>query len=175
MQCSDCLAKGEPARLTFMSLRSSRANWVVIIVGAMVAVSAVWAAPRVESGPQEPAKQQGARLPCAEIVEQVDRIRRRAPNREVEIVDVGRVMNQDLRWVERCMKLYGRRPLKPAPVHEEQREEEEEAWESGEGEELGHEETGDAREEEKPEHERQRILKVMPDPTPLPLPDDNDF
>ncbi len=108
------------------------------------------------------------RLPCVEIVQQVDHMRSRRPTRQVEVVDVGRALNQDFRWVERCMRLYGRRPLKPAPVHEEIREEEDAQWEDGEADEIGPEQTGDAKEDEL-HLESQRHQKVKPTPSPPAL------
>jgi hypothetical protein len=129
---------------------------------------------RPHTGPVEPSEPPGGRRPCAEIVRRADRLRRRDPTRLVEVVDVGRELNQDFRWVERCMKLYGRRPLKQAPQHEETREEEEERWETGEAEEIGHEETRDAREEGREIVEKQRILKVKPPPTPQSIPEEWD-
>ncbi|MBI1814072.1 MAG: hypothetical protein HYR72_03775 [Deltaproteobacteria bacterium] len=108
------------------------------------------------------------RLPCVEIVQHVDHMRSRRPTRQVEVVDVGRALNQDFRWVERCMLLYGRRPLKPAPVHEEIREEEDAQWEDGEADEIGPEQTGDAKEDEL-HLESQRHQKVKPTPSPPAL------
>jgi hypothetical protein len=110
----------------------------------------------------------GPRVACTTIIREVDSERRRAPSQLVEITDIGRKLNQDLRWVERCMRLYGRRPLKPAPLHAESKEEEEEEWESDEPVEIGVEETGDARDGEQ-QPERQRVLRIKPTPTPDPL------
>jgi hypothetical protein len=108
------------------------------------------------------------RLPCVEVVQHVDHLRSRRPTRQVEVVDVGRALNQDFRWVERCMRLYGRRPLKPAPVHEETREEEDARWEDGEVDEIGPEQTGDAKEDEL-HLESQLRQKVKPTPSPPAL------
>ncbi|MBI4517968.1 MAG: hypothetical protein HY699_19360 [Deltaproteobacteria bacterium] len=92
-------------------------------------------------------------------------MRRRVPSRLVELTDVGRVLNQDLRWVERCMRLHGRRALKPAPIHPERKEEEDEAFELREPEEYPAELVGEPREREEPP-EKPRYLKAKPTPTP---------
>jgi hypothetical protein len=139
---------------------------LTLLVLWLVARPAVWAGsapppPRNKTDEEGIAHEGRVRRACAEIIREVDR-----RSQPVNPAAVGKALNQDAMWVQRCMENYGRRIAKPALGHVEAKEEEQEAWESAEEQEVGDEETGDARTagHGRPEGEaRQRH------PTPDPL------
>ncbi len=111
------------------------------------------------------APQRIGRLPCNQIVEKVDRQRRRDPKHPVDVTMLSRRLHQSALWVERCMEVYGRQVERPVTMDSEAREERMEAWEEREPNEIGHEETRDGR-MAKPRAERRR-KKVPATPTPF--------
>lgn len=110
------------------------------------------------------------KLDCSSIIRVVDRHRRQEPQARVDITMVARELDQDVRWIERCMYTYGRKPLRPAPVDYERKEEDDEAFESQEAVEIGREETGQGHDESPDKPPRERQLKIVPPPTPRSLP-----
>lgn len=129
--------------------------------------SAVWARSKSaqESKEERPESSvRAGRMSCEDIVHTADRLPQPA-----DPVRVGRVLGQEFTWVERCLVTYGRRLRRSAPIHEEVREEEQEASEDAEPEEVGAEEERDARTNP---HRQQSERRPRKTPTPE-VPDDN--
>jgi hypothetical protein len=148
----------------------ARPSWrtpsLLIIIGACLGAclelrAPAWAQSAGISGGAKPSAPQIGRMACSDIVAEVDSRRLRNPKWQVSVAAVGRQLGQDPLWVERCMRLYGRRPSRPAAVNPETREEHEERWESGEVEEVAPEDMRDTH-VSKPEQEHEPKLRPPP-------------
>jgi hypothetical protein len=82
----------------------------------------------------------GRRVPCDQVISQVDREGYVHGRRGVEMAVVAKNLNTSVVWVERCMLAYGREPERPSGASAESRERRLESLEEGEAEERGPEE-----------------------------------
>jgi len=75
------------------------------------------------------------RLPCSKVIAMSNRLTREAPTKSRNPVYIGRRLDVEAFWVEKCLLAYGRRVTHPVRLSDERREELEEHWEtwSGEG------------------------------------------
>lgn len=73
-----------------------------------------------------------ATIPCSKIISLSNRLVRQQPGNSRNAVFIGRKLNADPLWVERCLESYGRRVTRRAPPPDWPMEDVEENWESGE-------------------------------------------
>ena len=74
-----------------------------------------------------------------------NRLMREAPTKSKDPVYIGRRLDIEAFWAEKCLLAYGRRVTRPVQLSEERRDELQEAWESWPGEEVAREDREDIR------------------------------
>ena len=127
-------------------------KWAVVIAAVGLALWLAVAVPRAGGG----------QVPCSDVIRQVNQQIGRGGTPILSTI--AHKLGSSPAWVEHCMLAYGRRPKRPGREGEEAREERVEKWEEGEPEERAAE---DAEAPDRPVHQRrQRVLRLVPTPTP---------
>lgn len=112
----------------FSAMKRAVGSWIG--VASLVAVALVGV----------PTSARAGRIPCADVINEVDRVDSQSGARSADPVKVARRLKIDPRWVERCAEAYGRRLAHRAPDHGVGREDQDEQWEEQEPEEVSREE-----------------------------------
>jgi hypothetical protein len=105
-----------------------------------------------------------ARVPCSRVISEVNRSISKGPLLVPDISEIAERLGTTKIWVERCMRIYGRRPERPHRESHETREAELERMEADEPEEVFREDKGEPKVEAK--RPEKRRLRLPPTPTP---------
>lgn len=82
-------------------------------------------------------------LPCPDVIAMSNKLSRTTPEKSRDPEFIGRRLNIEAFFAEKCLLAYGRRVSKPVRLGDERRETLQDRWESGPHEEVAREEQGD--------------------------------
>lgn len=133
------------------------------ILGAALLAVLLWLAPSTLAA-------QTRRIPCSEVLHRLDRVVTRRGPAAADPIKLGKSINVDPLWIERCAQVYGRRLSRSPRRAGVSREEQDLIWESEEADEYAREEF-ETRDEEyfhsipNDKQDRRRLRRMKSDMT----------